>query len=146
MAADTATLEKIKRLNHTAARLAGYHDQHKATISSSNVDKHEATFAPRTDRFVAFHVNATFTCHTGTYGSSSCSTDLHVTEEVEPYIIRAMAKHQELLFATAARLIREDAAKLTDKARAELAALVAMVDGLEAPAAAEAPALAKAGA
>lgn len=132
---DTKALQQIKDLHATAAAIGGYFAKHKKTISDPRVDKHEARFDKRSDRFCAFNVTASFTCHTGVYGSSSCGVDLYArTETVEPYFIRAMAKHQELLFATAAELMRDDAAKLSEKARAELAALTAMVDGLEAPA------------
>lgn len=134
-ALSVSNIERMKALNSMADAVGRYFERHAERIAPSNVDKHGAQFDRRTDRFAAFHVSATFTCHTGVYGSSSCSTDLSLrTEEVEPYFVRAMAKHQQLLFATAAELMRHDAAALTEKARAEIDALTAMVESLNAPA------------
>jgi hypothetical protein len=131
---DTQTLQRIQSLNRNANAIGGYFAKHAEVIAHPKVDKHGAGFEGATDRFQAFRVTASFCCHTGTYGSSSCSTDLSVrSDDVGPYFVKAMARHQRLLFDTAAQIMREEAAALTEKARAEIAALTQMVDALSSP-------------
>lgn len=131
MALDTKTIERIQTLLRESRNIGGYFERHEAVTASPSVDKHGAGFELSNDRFQAFKLPISFNCHTGTYGSSSCSTDLHArTEDVAPYFVKAMNIHRKLLFETAARLMEEEAAALTSKARAEIAGLQAMVDGL----------------
>jgi len=59
------------------------------------------------------------------------------SEDVAPFITRAINVHCEAIFATAAQLMRIDAAALKDKAAAEVAAMQATLDALDAASEAE---------
>lgn len=127
------TIARIKSLLQQSAVLDGYLGKHAKVIAQPSVDKHAAAFEADNDRFRAFSLRVSFNCHTGQYGSSSCSVDLYVsTEAVAPYFIRAMNIHKKQLFETAARLIREEAMSLRATATAELETIRTMLDGLDA--------------
>jgi len=49
-------------------------------------------------------------------------------ELVEPYVVKALNVHQREIFATVARLMREDAATMTSAAEAEIAAMQALLE------------------
>lgn len=127
---DTATLDTIRLLRADAERLASFHEHYQATYNAdSRCDKKGYGFG-RDNRFAAFEVKTSFDALAGYYGDSSCAAVLRFEkrETVGKYLVRAMNVHQKVLFDTAARLMREDAAKLREKAAAELAALQKMLD------------------
>ena len=127
MSIDTKTLEKIKSLRTDAHKLATFHDLYdKKYASDSSCDKKGRGFGCDS-RFSAFKVNTSFDSKAGYYGNSGCSSILHVSDDVSAYFVKAMNLHQKELFATTARLMREDASALTDKAAAELEALQQML-------------------
>lgn len=130
MATDTQTIDRIKKLRREAAAIGGFHALYDAKYASdSNCDKKGYGFN-RDDRFTAFSIKATFSSWSGYYGNSSCGTILSVynRELVETAFVRALNIHQKELFATTARLLREEAAGLTDMAAQEITALKAMLD------------------
>lgn len=130
MSTDTKTIDTIKSLRREADALANFHRIYSEKYSpNSRCDKKGYGFG-EDDRFAAFHVKTHFASWHGYYGSSSCSTILSVydSKAVESAIVRAMNTHQKEIFATAARLLREEAAALTEKAAAELTALQAMLN------------------
>lgn len=130
MAADTKTLEKIKSLRREAAVISGFHALYALKYApDSHCDKKGYGFN-HDDRFTAFSVKATFSSHAGYYGSSSCSAILNCYDRdvVERAFVKAMNLHQKELFQTAARLMHEEAASLTDQAEKEIAALQQMLD------------------
>lgn len=132
---DTKTIDTIKALRSEAANFAGFHDLYSAKYASdSNCDKKGYGFERKTDRFVSFDLNASFCTHAGYYGNSSCSTIMQVyhPDLVRPFIIRALNVHQKEIFATVARLMREEAGKLTDKAQAEVEAIQKMLEAAKA--------------
>lgn len=136
-AADTKTLDKIRSLRREAVNIEGFHAHYSEKYASdSHCDKKGYGFVyGNSDRFVSFKVNATFESYAGYYGNSSCSTILHVydREAVERAFVKAMNLHQKELFATAARLMREEAAGLTDAAEAELSTLQRLLEQAKAP-------------
>lgn len=127
---DTKTIDRIKSLRREAAAVGGFH-QMFATKYASDPQCDKKGFGFGTDhRFVAFSINTKFDSKAGYYGNSSCSTVLSVDDRasVEAAFVKALNIHQKELFATAARLMREEAAALTDKAVAEVEAIQQMLD------------------
>jgi len=128
---DTKTIDTIKALRSEAANFAGFHELYSAKYASdSHCDKKGYGFEGKTDRFVSFDLSVSFCTHAGYYGNSSCSTIMHVyhSDLVRPYLIKALNVHQKEIFATVARLMREEAAKLTDKAQAEVEAIQKLLE------------------
>lgn len=137
MATDAETFTKIKRLLNQADALSGFWGRYRKAISDPQCDKHDAGFNVD-GRFSGFTVSLSFDNLIGRYGSSACSTFMRLpSETVGPFITRAINKHCELIFETAAQLMREEAATLKDKAAAEIAAMQATLDALEADEAAQ---------
>jgi hypothetical protein len=120
----TTTIDKIKRLRSEAANLSGFHQMFADALEADKrCDKKGYGFG-LDNRFTAFKVNTHFSSYKGYYGNSSCSNALTVDSDlVAPYIVRALNVHQEKIFATAALLMRDEAAELSAKAETELAAL-----------------------
>ena len=117
---DTKTIDTIKALRSEAANFAGFHELYSAKYApDSRCDKKGYGFGID-NRFSAF----------GYYGNSSCSTIMRVyhTDLVKPFLIKALNVHQKEIFATAARLMREEASRLTDKATAEVEAIQKMLE------------------
>ena len=122
---DTKALDKIKTMREAARSLLSFHAQYKEKYApNSNCDKKGYGFGLDT-RFAAFKLNTHFASWAGYYGNSSCGTILSVSDSelVGQYLIQALNVHQEELFATAARLIQQDAQKLTVDAEKEITAL-----------------------
>lgn len=131
MATDAQTFEKIKKLLRHAESLSGFWGRYREKISEQSCDKHRAGFNVD-GRFSGFKVALSFDNLTGYYGNSSCSTLMTLpSEDVAPFITRAINLHCETIFDTAARLMREEAATLKDKAAAEVAAMQATLDALD---------------
>lgn len=130
MAADTKTIDRIKSLRREAAAIGGFHALYSEKYApDSHCDKKGYGFN-EDSRFAAFSVTATFSSWKGYYGNSSCSTILNVYDRgiVEKAFVKALNIHQIELFATAARLMREEAAGLTDQAAKEIEALQSMLE------------------
>jgi hypothetical protein len=135
MSADA--IKQIKSLRSEAAKLDGFHAHFAEKYAADrNCDKKGYGFN-YDDRFAAFSVTAKFSSHAGYYGSSSCSTVLSIYDRkvVEAAFVKALNIHQKELFATAARLMREEAAALTVKAEAEIQAMQEMIAEAKAEAA-----------
>jgi len=127
---DTKTIDTIKALRSEAANFAGFHALYAEKYEpDSNCDKKGYGFGTD-NRFSAFEIKTSFDSYAGYYGSSSCSTIMHVyhADLVKPFLIKALNVHQKEIFATVARLMREEAAKLTDKAQAEVEAIQKMLE------------------
>ena len=130
MSADTKTIDRIKSLRREASAIAGFHTLYAETYAPDpGCDKKGYGFK-NDDRFDAFTIKAIFSSYRGYYGNSSCSRILSVYDKptVESAFVRALNIHQKELFATAARLMREEAASLTEKASEEIAALQSMLE------------------
>lgn len=126
----TETLAQIQSLNRNASALAGIHAKVDHLRKDSRNDKLGCGFGVD-NRFAAFSVAVSFDSYVGTYGNSSCARILGVDEAlVKPFITKALNVHQRAILATAAELMRTEAATMTAKAREEIAALQKMVDEL----------------
>lgn len=131
----TKTIEEIRELRQTSAALDGFHELYETKYRhDSHCDKKGFGFS-QDDRFRAFKIQTGFDSWRGYFGNSSCSSILNVNSDIaQKYFIKALEAHQRELFATAARLMREEAARLTDKAAAELQDMQDMLDDAKADA------------
>jgi hypothetical protein len=128
MTIKTETLDTIRLLLNNANSIGNFHDLFNRLYSSdSNCDKKGFGFN-KDNRFSAFTLSVTFDSWKGYYGSSSCYSVLQCNDKVKQYFVKALNLHQKELFATAARLMREDAALLTDEATAEINELQRLLD------------------
>jgi len=130
---DTSSLKRIRDLRHSAKLLTGFHDKVAALRQDSRNDK--LGFGFNTDsRFSAFSVSLSFDSWCGQYGSSSCGRILSVDGDIaKKFVVAALNKHSKQIFDTAAALMEAEGAAQAEKARAEIAALQAMVDEIDAP-------------
>jgi hypothetical protein len=141
MAADTKTIDRIKSLRREASALEGFHAMYSEKYArDQSCDKKGYGFNTD-DRFCAFTVKASFSSWAGYYGNSSCGQILSIYDRdlVQNAFVKALGIHQKELFATAARLMREEAASLTGTAEKEIAALKALLDAALADVAAAQP-------
>ena len=130
MKINTTAIDRIKSLRRDANAIGGFHKLYSEKFApDSHCDKKGYGFG-RDNRFAAFKINVTFNSYAGYYGNSSCSTILSVSDnaDVEKAFVKALNLHQKELFATAARLMREEAASLADEASKELAKMQEMLD------------------
>lgn len=132
---DVKTIERIKALRRAADAIAGFHAEYDAQYRNDpHCDKKGYGFS-QDDRFRAFNIRTGFDSWRGYYGNSSCGRILLVDSEIaEKFFIKAIDLHQRELFALASRLMREEAAQLTDAAAAELEAMQAMLEEAKADA------------
>ncbi|MCX5581452.1 hypothetical protein [Kaistia terrae] len=122
---DTKTIDRIKALRREAANFEGFHALYATKYApDSNCDKKGFGFG-RDDRYSAFKIGVSFDSWSGYYGNSSCGRIMNVQHQdvVAPYLTKALNEHQKTIFATVGRLMREDAARLTGDAAAEVAAI-----------------------
>lgn len=117
-------LEKLKKLNQFARNASTFWDRYMKTVSEPRCDKYEATFNGD-DRFVAFRVKSLFfSTLTGYYGNSGCTTYTKFDEGLaNHYFVVAVNRYAKEIFAEMARAAEQDAAKLADEAKREIAAL-----------------------
>jgi hypothetical protein len=131
---DTKTIDTIRALRSEANSFAGFHALYAEKYApDSNCDKKGYGFGCD-DRFTAFEIKTSFASWRGYYGNSSCGTIMSVYHRdlVRPFIIKALNVHQKEIFATVARLMREEAATLSDKAQAEVEAIQKMLEAAKA--------------
>lgn len=127
---DTKTIDTIKALRSEAKSFETFHQTYAEKYApDSKCDKKGFGFG-NDERFSAFTIKTSFDSWAGYYGNSSCHRIMSVYHQdmVRPFIIKALNVHQEEIFATVARLMREEAASLTDKAEAELRSLQTMLE------------------
>lgn len=124
----TETLIKIRDLRNAATTLAGFHNLYDEKYKNdSRCDKKGYGFNDD-ERFAAFKTSIHFSSHAGYYGNSNCSTVLHVNSDLaKEYLPLALNIHQKEIFATMAKLMREEAATLTKKAQEEIETLQQML-------------------
>lgn len=134
----TKAFNEISNLRSNAREFETFWDRYKAHTGKTDIDKYGASFGGDS-RFTNFKVTTFFESHSGSYGSSSCyNFGRFDTDLAQTYMVRAMNCMREELFAKCAELMKEDAAKLVDKARAEVEAMNAALDACLAEAQAEA--------
>lgn len=132
----TESIEKIRALKDAAASIGGFHAHYDEKYRlDSHCDKKGYGFN-EDSRFSAFKMTVSFDSWAGYYGNSSCSTILGSYHEdiVKKAFIKALNQNQRLIFATMAKLMTEEAESLTEKAKAEIAALQNLIAEFDAPA------------
>lgn len=128
--ASTKTVDRIKTLRREADAIGGFHDLYATKYAPDTTCDKKGFGFKGDDRFASFSIKATFSSWAGYYGNSSCSKILSIYDQaiVEGGFVKAVDIHQKQLFATAARLMREEAASLTEAAAKEIDALRSMLE------------------
>lgn len=127
-----SNIEKIQSLLRSAETLCGFHKLYSDKYSpNSNCDKKGFGFG-KANRFSSFDVKTSFDNWAGYFGNSSCSTIMHVDRALAAdFVVKAMNVHQREIFATAAKLMRDEARKLRGDAQTEIDRLQALLDSTE---------------
>ena len=124
----STAFKEIAKLRSNAHEFETFWARYKAHTASQNIDKYDAQFGGD-GRWSHFKVNTFFDAHSGAYGSSSCGSFGRFDADIAgAYMVRAMNCLREELFAKAAELMKADAAKKVEKARAEVEAMNAELD------------------
>jgi len=124
----TEKFNEISRLRRNAKEMETFWERFKEHTSKPGIDKHGAGFGGD-NRLMEFRVNTFFYSKSGVYGNSSVSQfGRFDAKTVEPYIVRAMNKMAPELFAKASEMMKADAAKMVDEARAEVEAMSRALD------------------
>lgn len=124
---DTKALDKIQSLRRNAKEFGTFWERYGARIADPNVDKFGAAFNSD-DRYRAFSLYVGFDSKTGIFGNSSCSSFMACTPEIAcEYFVKALNFNSEAIFATMAKLMAADAAKLTVEAQKEISRLQELV-------------------
>lgn len=119
---------EIQQLRANAKEFETFWSRYKKHTSNSHIDKYGAQFGGDS-RFTNFKVVTFFESHSGEYGNSSCHTFGRFDGELaQAYMVRAMNCLREELFAKCAELMRADAAKKVDAAKAEVEAMQEALD------------------
>jgi hypothetical protein len=128
----TETIEHIKKLKGISSAVETYFDAYTNETEKPTCDKYGCGFLDRDNRFNVFSLSLKFNAYTGYYGNSSCCTfSAGVDREIFPkYIEKAIENKREELFEIAASMMKADAAKLKDKAEAEIAGLKELIDSV----------------
>lgn len=135
----TKAFNEISSLRRNAREFETFWDRYKAHTEKTEIDKFGASFGGDS-RFANFKVTTFFESHSGSYGNSSCYNFGRFDADLaQAYMVRAMNCLREELFAKCAELMKADAAKLVDKARAEVEAMNAALDACLAEAQADEP-------
>lgn len=137
MATDTAAIQKIKTLKGDAAKIGGFHEWFaKSFADKQHHDKQNFGFnINHSSEYNAFKTTVWFYAYAGQYGSSSVYSQLSVQDRdtVCNAFIKALNKHQKLIFATMAEIMEKQAASLRETAESEIAAMQAMLETLDVP-------------
>ncbi|WP_444668402.1 hypothetical protein [Cereibacter changlensis] len=133
----SAAFKEIAKLRQNAKEFETFWARYREHIAKPSIDKFDAKFSSD-GRWGNFKVVAFFESYSGAYGNSSCGQFGRFDADLaHDYMIRAMNCMQEELFAKCAELMKIDAAKKVDAARAEVEAMNAALDACLAEAPAE---------
>jgi len=125
---DTENIEKIKQLNNAAKTLSNLVDKHTEKIKEPSCDKYALKFGGD-DRFSVFSTKVFLDCHTGYYGSSSCSTFAYVDSKLAQQLLDyALNKNMRLILADMAECAKKKAATLEGAAKKELENMRKMIE------------------
>ena len=134
----TQAFNEISKLRRNATEFETFWARYSEHTGQSVIDKFGASFGGDS-RFTNFKVTTFFESHSGSYGNSACYTFGRFDADMaQTYMVRAMNCLREELFAKCAELMKADAAKMVDKARAEVEAMNAALDACLAEVQAEA--------
>ena len=124
-------MEKIKRLLTNADAVGNLRGKYLEKTSATSCDKHGMKFGGDS-RFSVFSCKVFLDCHTGYYGSSSCSTLATVDHEfAEKYLNAALNEHMDLILKTMAKHARFDAANMKEQAEQEIRAAKDVLDSID---------------
>lgn len=126
------SFKELQRLQSNAEKASTFWEKYEEVTSRAQIDKYRAGFGVD-GRNPSFAVKTLFSSYTGTYGNSSVHRfDSFDRELLEKYMVLAMNELSKDLFSKAGELMRKDAEKLLEKARAEVSAMQAALDEVEA--------------
>lgn len=125
---NTQNIEKIKLFNSAAKTLSALVDSFMKKTEEPNCDKHALKFGGD-DRFSVFSTKVFLDCHTGYYGSSSCSTFANVDNKLAQQLLDyALNKNMRLILADMAECAKKEASKLEGAAKEELENMRKMIE------------------
>jgi hypothetical protein len=131
----TTNIDRLKSLLAFATGLRGATERWERKYADrKHYDKQGFQFAIKRDTsWNAFVVPAiAFEAYVGTYGSSSCSRDWSLNQDlVNQYFVKALNQHKQALFDSMAAMAEGDAATLREAASAEIDALRALLTDAE---------------
>jgi chitinase len=136
MATNASAIAKIKTLKADAEKIGGFHEWFTtAYADKSHYDKQNYGFNLPGERSSGFALNVCFSAYCGTYGSSSVYSSISVQDgdAVGKAFVKALNKHQKLIFQTMSEIMLAEAAKLRDEAQKEVSALQSMLHDLDTP-------------
>lgn len=131
MSADT--FKRIRTLILDAVDLENFNKEYEETKKKPGCDKYGFGFG-EDNRFSSFQLkNLNFASWKGYFGNSSCSTILHIRDPdtVAKYITKAINLHQQEIFKTAARLMKEQAACSRETAEKEIQSMLDELKNLD---------------
>tara|TARA_R110000851_G_scaffold6726_1_gene26782 strand:- start:1063 stop:1458 length:396 start_codon:yes stop_codon:yes gene_type:complete len=124
-------LNAAKSLKNTSSKLGGLLEDYSAKVSHSSIDKYNLKFGGDS-RFSVFKVDVFLDCHTGSYGSSSCSTMISVDNKTASIALnKVLNKHMKMILDEMALSIAEEAKKLVSDAKAELEEATKFLDEID---------------
>ncbi len=141
MATNATAIGKIKTLKSDAEKIGGFHEWFTtAYADKAHYDKQNYGFNLSGNGSAAFSLNVSFSAYCGSYGSSSVYSSLSVQDsaEVGKAFVKALNKHQRLIFQTMSEIMLAEATKLRDEAQKEVSAMQSMLHDLDTPQTAEA--------
>lgn len=125
---NTQNIEKIKQLNAASKTLSTLVDKYMEKIKDSSCDKHALKFGGD-DRFSVFSAKVFLDCHTGYYGSSSCSTFANVDSKLAQQLLDySLNKNMRAILADMAEAAKKEASKLEGAAKEELEQMRKMIE------------------
>lgn len=122
-------LARVRELLQQSKKLSTLLPEYQKVIGGS-CDKYALKFGGD-DRFSVFKANVFLDCHTGYYGSSSCSTFAHVdSKDAQEFLNQALNKNMKLILEDMAGFAEKKALALKATAEAELKAAQEMLDSI----------------
>jgi len=114
-------LDKIKSLLKDSETLSTLTSKFHEAISKSNCDKHGLAFNADS-RHSILCANVSLTGWTGYYGSSSCSTFVHLQSEKDchEFFVKALNKNMKLILDDMAKFAKDEAISLKTAAEKEI--------------------------
>jgi len=132
----TVAIEKIKTLKADAEKIDGFHAWFtKAFADKSHHDKQNFGFNIGTGEYHAFKETIWFYAYAGQFGSSSVYSQFDISNRkaLKEAFVKALNRHQKLIFQTMSEIMTAEATKLRDEAQKEIAAMQSMLHDLDCP-------------
>lgn len=133
---NATAIQKIKTLKSDAAKIGNFHETFATQYADKKYyDKQGFGFNLHGNYTQAFSINVSFSAYCGSYGSSSVYSSLSVQDgkAVSEALVKALNKHQKLIFQTMSEIMLAEATKLRDEAQKEISAMQSMLHDLDTP-------------